>query len=71
MFLAVLQQQPQLFFRFLSDAALHLLLHLRPLQACKPFYSILVCAICISMLLVYLIKAVNVPPSVVVSVRGV
>jgi hypothetical protein len=57
----------QLVFRFRSYAAMHHLLHLRPLQACKPSNSMHVCAICIGMLLVCLCRALKVAPCVVVS----
>jgi hypothetical protein len=57
-------QQP-VFVQSRSHAAKHHLLHLRPLQACKPSNSMHVCAICIGMLLVCLCRALKVAPCVV------
>lgn len=59
--------QQLVFVQSRSYAAMHHLLHLRPLQACKPSNSMHVCAICIGMLLVCLCRALKVAPCVVAS----
>jgi hypothetical protein len=59
--------QQLVFVQSRSYAAMHHLLHLRPLQACKPSSSMHVCAICIGMLLVCLCRALKVAPCVVAS----
>jgi hypothetical protein len=58
--------QQLVFVQSRSYAAMHHLLHLRSLQACKPSNSMHVCAICIGMLLVCLCRALKVAPCVVV-----